>query len=282
VDIDAEIASLKGEGGFDDAKLASETAAGLAADHKTNNAAYLSEETDAQARVDALEAAAGGSDETAAKQAILTPLTAATVLGEAAVKTQLARVEALIAAKRTQDQEEALWDERVAAANTAVQTATTAKATATAAVDAAKAQVTTRAWLFETLGQINVAEYAAACNTGGNPKCALAEDARTSSTDKSVSTWSWPANCNIPPDGSPGSVETPCMILGLSGSSTGLIQSATAAKGTARVTSGTLANPTELFAAYETADYTYTSSATQLSGADSNKQAIALAGYLAW
>lgn len=210
-------------------------------------------------------------------------MTAATVAGEAAVQTQLARVEALVAAQRTQDAEEALWGERVTAANTAVQTATTAKATATAAVDAAKAQVTTRSWLFETLGQIKTSEYAAACNTGGNPKCALAEDARTSATDKSVSTWSWPANCNIPADGSPGSVETPCLILGLSGTSTGLIQSATAAKGTARVTTaGSLANPTELFLAYEGADYTYTSSATQLSGADSNKLAIALDTYLSW
>lgn len=209
-------------------------------------------------------------------------MTAATVAGEAAVQTQLARVEALVAAQSTQDQEEALWGERVTAANTAVQTATTAKATATAAVDAAKAQVTTRSWLFETLGQINTAEYAAACNTGGNPKCALAEDARTSSTDASVSTWSWPANCNIPADGSPGSVETPCLILGLSGTSAGLIQSATAAKGTARVTTGTPAAPTELFLAYEGADYTYTSSATQLNGADSNKLAIALDTYLSW
>lgn len=54
-------------------------------------------------------------------------------------------------------------------------------------------------------------------------------------------------------------------------------------KGTARVTTaGSEAAPTELYLAYENADYTYVSSATQLGGSDSSKLLIALDGYENW
>jgi hypothetical protein len=71
-------------------------------------------------------------------------------------------------------------------------------------------------------------------------------------------------------------------MLGLAGASAGLTQSATAAKGTAAVTSPTPAAATELFLAYQTGDYTYVSAATQLSGADSSPWLIALDIFEKW
>lgn len=187
----------------------------------------------------------------------------------------------MITAKRTQDLEEARWTERVATATTAESAATTAKATATAAVTEAKEQVSTRSWLFEVLTHIKVTDYASACNSGSNPVCALSETAK----DATTSTWTWPAagNCNYVVGSGLSAVTHNCLIKGLTGpSSAGLTQAATAAKGTARVTGTGAAAPTELYLAYEGADYTYTSSATQLNSADSNKLLIALDNYLAW
>lgn len=143
-----------------------------AALHKSTNAAIVSAFEDAEAKVQALVAASGGTDQTAAKQGILDGVVADTTAAEGAVATQRARIEALIEAKRTQDQEEALWGERVTTANNAVLAATTAKSDADTALTEAQEQVTTRSWLFETLGAIDATSYAAACNTGSNAKCA--------------------------------------------------------------------------------------------------------------
>lgn len=209
-------------------------------------------------------------------------MTEKTTQAEEAVDAQRANVEMLVKAKRTQDQEEALWSERVTAATTARDAAQTAKDDATAAVTEAKEQVTTRSWLFEVLGQIDATSYASACNSGSNPECALLETTPLAST--SSSTWAWPTsgNCNYTTGSGASAATHNCLILGLQGTSAGLIQSATAAKGTARVTTGTPAAPTELYLAYETADYTYVSSSTQLNGADSSKELIALDNYLNW
>jgi hypothetical protein len=72
--------------------------------------------------------------------------------------------------------------------------------------------------------------------------------------------------------------------LGVTGPSGGLTQAATAAKGTARVTTaGSEAVPTNLYLAYEAVDYSYVSAATQDSNAaDSSKLLIALETYLNW
>jgi hypothetical protein len=102
--------------------------------HTSDNAAFVQAAVDAEATVDALVIAAGGSDETAAKQLLLDAVVADTTAAEGAVATQRARIEALIEAKRTQDQEQALWGERVATAQTGIETATTAKETADAAL----------------------------------------------------------------------------------------------------------------------------------------------------
>lgn len=73
-----------------------------------------------------------------------------------------------------------------------------------------------------------------------------------------------------------------CNVLGLKGASAGLIQSNTAAKGTARVTGASPAEPTELYLAFENADYTYVSGAVQLNGGASSKLLLALDNYLNW
>jgi hypothetical protein len=226
-----------------------------------------------------LNGEAGGTDGTLAAQNALNLKTADTTAAETAVDTQRGRVEVLITAKRTQDQEEALWSERVTAAQAAVQTATDAKAVADQAVVDATSQVTTRSWLFEVLAHIDTTAWAAACNSGSNPRCQLGETARASN---SQSTWAWPAQCDYVTGSGLTAVTFKCTILGLSGTGAGLVQSAAAAKGVARVTTGTPAAPTELFAAYETGDYTYVSSATQLSGADSSRLLIALDIYEKW
>jgi hypothetical protein len=249
--------------------------------HTAANAAYLAAEVAAKAEVARLVTAAGGTDASASTLATLTAKKADTTAAEGAVATQRGRVESLIEAKRTQDLEEARWTERVAAANTAEGLALTAKTDATAAVATAKEQVSTRSWLFEVLGEIKVTDYAANCNSGSNPVCALSETAK----DASTSTWAWPSagNCNYVVGSGLSAVTHNCLIKGLTGpSSAGLTQAATASKGTARVTGAGAAAPTELYLAFEGADYDYVSSSTQLSGADSSKMLIALDNYLAW
>jgi hypothetical protein len=69
-----------------------------------------------------------------------------------------------------------------------------------------------------------------------------------------------------------------CTILGLSGTSVGLVQSATAAKGTI----AGVGAATELYLAYQNADYTYVSSATQLSSANSSPLLIGLDVFEKW
>lgn len=75
----------------------------------------------------------GGTDTTTAKAADLATLTGKTADAEAAVQAQLARVEELVLAQRTQDNEVTLWAERVATANTAYLAAGVAKGVAQAA-----------------------------------------------------------------------------------------------------------------------------------------------------
>lgn len=101
--------------------------------------------------------------------------------------------------------------------------------------------------------------------------------------DASNSLWAWPAagNCDYTDGGA-----KLCPILGISGNSAGLVQSAATALGTARVTGDTPAAPTNLYAAYETADYTYVSSSTQhdfgSGNVDSSPLLIALDIYEKW
>lgn len=180
----------------------------------------------------------------------------------------------MIDAKRTQDQEEALWTERVTAATNAEGTASTAKNDADAALLAAQEQVTTRSWLFEVLKEINSTTWSAACNTGANPRCQLAETAQTTTT----STWAWPANCNYTVGSGLSAVNHTCTILGLSGTSVGLVQSAAAVKGTIAGASAA----TELYLAYQNADYTYVSSATQLASVNSSPLLIGLDAFEKW
>jgi hypothetical protein len=226
------------------------TAAKLAADnHRAAGSAYLDAWTAASDTVQELTAAAQGTDGTSAATNALALLTDDTTAAETAVATQRARVEALIDAKRTQDQEEALWSERVTEATTAKQTAEEAKQTAETAQAEAEAQVSTRSWLFEVLKEINTTSWAAACNTGANPKCILAESARATT---SASTWAWPANCDYTTASGLATTTHSCTIMGLSpDAGTGLIQAATAAKGA--IAGGSAA--TELYLAYENADY---------------------------
>jgi len=107
-----------------------------AAAHKSANAAFLTDYTNAQAAVASLTTASAGADQTSTKQAVLTPLVAATDAAELAVATQRGRVENLYEAKRTQDAEQAAWGVRVAASSTAKDTADAAKLVADAAVTA--------------------------------------------------------------------------------------------------------------------------------------------------
>lgn len=184
----------------------------------------------------------------------------------------------MVTAKRTQDQEEAAWTERVATATTAEGTANTAKLAADAALVEANEQISTRSWLLEVLKDINSTEWGAACNTGGNPRCQIDETARTETT----STWAWPADCSYTTGSGPSEVTTTCKILGLAGTSAGLTQSAATAKGTAATTSPSVAAATELFLAYQNADYAYVSSATQLNSANSSPLLIALDVFEKW
>lgn len=167
-------------------------------------------------------------------------------------------MEKLVDAKRTQTLEEGLWEERVTAADAAKSTAETGKQAADDDLAFVKEQVTTRSWLYETLNLIKAADYASGCNASA-ATCDWMEDT-TGTWDTSKSPWIWPASCQYKTDeGTVDEVTHNCTVLGLNGSSTGLVQSATAMKGTVR--DGATA-PTELELAYETADYTYVSAST--------------------
>lgn len=181
----------------------------------------------------------------------------------------------MVLAKRSQDLEQGLWGERIKAAEAAKEVANTAASDAGDAVTAVKEQVSTRSWLYETLGVIDVTSYASGCNATNKP-CDLTELARP---DTSSSTWGFATNCDYVTGSGLSEVTHSCTVLGLSGSSAGLVQSAQAMKGAAR--NGATA-PTELEAAYETADYAFVSSSTQLNSNDSSKLEIALDGYLEW
>jgi hypothetical protein len=223
-----------------------------------------------------LVAAAAVSIDVPALQAVVDGLKLKTSAASDLVDAQLARVEALVDNKRTQDLEEGLWEERVTAANDARNAATVAKEVADDALDDALGQVSTRSWLYETLGVIDVTKYAADCNAIAK-RCDWQETGNTEST----STWAWPSDCNYVTDAG-GANETTytCKVWGLSvGGSDGLVQAATAMKGDARGAS----SPTQLYAALENADYTYVSAATQNgAGSDSSKLLNALEQYEAW
>lgn len=97
---------------------------------------------------------------------------------------QLSKIESLVAAKRTQDQEEAAWGERVATRLIAKQAADTVLADATAAVNAVTATMTTRSWVFPALGflghdsdgnLVNTDWDRATCDVSPNPRCRIDE-----------------------------------------------------------------------------------------------------------
>lgn len=212
-------------------------------------------------------------------------MVAITRAAEVAVDSQRANVEMLVKAKRTQDQEEALWIERVGTATTAQEEATQAKMDADGDVATAEEQVTVRSWLFKVLNFFSSTAFADNCDTGGNGLCAYMETqsgAGSVDVDASLSLWAWPSagNCDYTDNGA-----KLCPILGISGSGAGLIQSATTALGAVR--DGNTA-PTELYSAYETADYEYVSSSTTHDFGDGNgsvnssKLLIALDLYQTW
>lgn len=201
------------------------------------------------------------------------PLTQATEAAQTAVATQRARIEALISAQRTQDQEEALWSERVTAAQTALDDANTAEDVADAAVTEAGKHVTDRSWLFETAMYVDANTYDTGCNAAGNAQCMLAETAFTTTT----STWTWPTNCNYSVTVGLSTTAKTCTILGLKkDASTGLIPLATTYKGVATVTGASPVTATGLTDTYEKADYSF----DQAGG--TTKLATALSTYLAW
>lgn len=204
---------------------------------------------------------------------LLNPLTAATTAAEGAVATQRGRIEALLTAQRTQDQEAALWEERVTAAQTAEDDANTAEDVADAAVTEAGKHVTDRSWLFESAMYTDPTTYDTGCNASGNAQCMLAESAYTSST----STWTWPTNCNYSVSAGLVSTTKTCTILGLKkDANTGLIPAATTYQGVATVTGASPVVATGLTAALETANYTFDAAG------GTTKLATALSTYLAW
>jgi len=136
-----------------------------AAKHKSDNAAVVAASVAADLAVAALEDATGGTDGVTAAENALAAKVALTDAAEEAVKTQRTRLEALITAKRTQDQEEAYWGERVNTANELIQTTTDAETDAQTLLSRAEEQVSTRSWLFEVLREIDATAYATGCNT---------------------------------------------------------------------------------------------------------------------
>lgn len=177
---------------------------------------YLDAWKKASDRVDELEKAAQGADETTTKKGALDALTGKTDVAMQAVATQRDRVEDLVEAKATQDAEAALWGERVTAAEQATSDAETAKNDAGTAVNTVKEQVTTRSWLFEVLNKIDATLYHADCNTS-NPYCKYQEDATATDVGNNPgkSVWAWPEGnqCDI----SMGSKT--CQMRGLTASS---------------------------------------------------------------
>lgn len=141
---------------------------------------------------------------------------------------------------------------------------------ATLEVTRAKELISTRAWTYSVLGQIDATAWSADCETGANPKCELSETAFTTT----ASTWGWPASnkCDYSVTVGPLTTTYGCQMLGLKGASAGLHQSAVAAMGTVR--DGATA-PTELYLAIETADYSYAASGT-------TRLADALTAYETW
>lgn len=238
--------------------------------HTSESAAYLVDYNTIKARVDVLVAGTGGSDETSAKQTLLNAVVANTTNAQTAVADQRARVEALVTAKATQDQEVAAWGERVTAANTAKLAADTAEDDADAELATIKEQVSKRSWLFTVLGTIDSSQWDTACESGSNAKCAMTESAKTTNT----STWTWNTNdrCNYTQGVGGGASQHTCQMLGLKGSSTGLIQSATAQLGLSRAANSNTA--TGLYAALDTADYTYS--------AATSKETDALTQFETW
>lgn len=74
---------------------------------------------------------------------------------------QLSKIESLVAAKRSQDQEEAAWGERVETRLLAKQAADTALSTAADAVTAVKDTLSTRSWIFPVLGYLGSSDSTA-------------------------------------------------------------------------------------------------------------------------
>lgn len=234
-----------------------------AAKHKSDNAAVVAASVAADLAVAALEDATGGTDGVTAAENALAAKVALTDAAEEAVKTQRTRLEALITAKRTQDQEEAYWGERVNTANELIQTTTDAETDAQTLLSRAEEQVSTRSWLFEVLREIDATAYATGCNTVSKP-CALIEDT-TNSNMLTTSVWQWPTagNCDYTESNNGQTTNHACPILGLEGANAGLVQSTTAARGTAAVQNGAAA--TKLYLAYVNADYTVSDLASALS-----------------
>lgn len=247
--------------------------------HENDNAAYLQDYADAAAAVQSLTAASTVTTTVSAATQALSTLTTATGNAVTAVQQQLARVEALVAAERTQATEKAAWDERVSAASTAKGNAQTAKNDADTALTEAEEQVTKRSWIFTVLGRFDTTNWAADCDTNANGYCQLSEN--TSTRTATVSNWEWNANDNC--DYNDGSAKL-CKMYGLKGSSTGLTQSATAYKGADEVLDANNNNSvtsaaTGLFSALNSANWAWVSPSVN---AGTTKLADAVAKFEAW
>jgi len=238
---------------------------------------YLQAAVDAAERVATLDAAStvADADEAAvnAAKAIVNSVEDTTAAGrtlaaEAAVATQRQRIEDLLLANRSADQEEAAWEIRVAAANTAKLAADANKQAADDAVTELGKQFTERSWLFRTLEHISTDLYATACRTetgSGAEVCAYVEVVPDSVPAEGLSTseWEWPSTRDgaTPPNVTLTNLcsydSNVCKIYGLDNSvpdaSTGLIKANTDALGDAR--DGDANAPTLLRKAMEDADY---------------------------
>jgi len=268
-----EAAAAKGE--YDPLKKTADEMTEAKEAHATESKDYLDAYEAINNRVTELVNATGGSNEVTAKTNALALITQNTTNAQTAVANQRVRVEALVTAKATQDAEVASWDERVTVANTAKLTADEVEDDADAELATTMEQVSKRSWLFTVLGQIDAANWAADCEDGSRAKCAYTESAWTGST----STWAWNASdrCDYT-TGAQLTLQThKCQMLGLKGADAGLIQSATAALGTARVMDGNTVSSasTGLWATLDTKDYTY-------SAAGDSAETEALNQYETW
>jgi hypothetical protein len=245
--------ALAAKGEYDPLKLTADEMTQAKQAHATESKDYLDAFNAINDRVTELVNATGGSSEVTAKTNALGLIVQNTTDAGTAVANQRARVEALVTAKSTQDQEVASWGERVSVANTAKLTADDVEDAADAELATTMEQVSKRSWLFTVLGQIDATNWAADCQDGSRAKCAYTESARTAST----STWAWNDNdrCDYTSGAGQTLVTHTCQMLGLKGADAGLIQSATAALGLSRAANSGTA--TGLWAAYDTADYTY-------------------------